>query len=179
MKYLLAFIFSLVIAKSLLAEDPAKYEYKIWLQPDDMYIESSSNSIEKKLNTLGEDGWELISVVWKKHSDNTVAKGRFVYYFKRIKAVIEPIKRKVHKSDVLEMSLLVSGKMQLNGENITKEQFLEKLSNSNDQVTMSTIRLYVAKDVLLEKVLGTDKWLKNIGFESVALISPSLENKIE
>lgn len=61
----------------------ATWEYKIWVQPDGTHAVSRKGGIEKELNRLGLKGWELTSVVWKKHSDNTSPTGRMIYYFKR------------------------------------------------------------------------------------------------
>ena len=62
---------------------PTRWEYKIWRQPDNVSIESQQSKIEKQLNTLGLEGWELVTVMWKKHSDRTSPNGRAIYYFKR------------------------------------------------------------------------------------------------
>ena len=72
-----------------LADEPIKsnskkWEYKIWLQPDDWAAISSQVKIEKKLNELGAEGWELVNVMWKKNHDHTSPTGRAVFYFKRV-----------------------------------------------------------------------------------------------
>jgi hypothetical protein len=63
--------------------NPTRWEYKIWRQPDDVSFVSRQREIEKQLNALGAEGWELVTVMWKKHSDRTSPNGRAIYYFKR------------------------------------------------------------------------------------------------
>ena len=78
-------VLSLEVALSGESEQaiPKKWEYKIWRQPDDVSIESQQGKIEKQLNAFGLEGWELVTVMWKKHADRTSPNGRAIYYFKR------------------------------------------------------------------------------------------------
>jgi hypothetical protein len=62
---------------------PMHWEYKIWVQPDSVNEISGVARIENELNDLGEQGWELVAVIWKKHSDRTSPDGRAIHYFKR------------------------------------------------------------------------------------------------
>ncbi|WP_200797076.1 DUF4177 domain-containing protein [Rubritalea squalenifaciens] len=112
---LLAFLTMLITANSLVLGGEAnipKWEYKVWVQPDDIHAISRSAMIENKLNNLGAQGWELVSVTWRKHHDQTSPTGRMIYYFKRpAKAVAAPPK---------------PSHIQYNGSNLSIEQVLER-----------------------------------------------------
>ncbi len=62
---------------------PIRWEYRIWVQPDDVNEISGKERIERELNDLGAQGWELVTVMWKKHSDRTSPDGRAIHYLKR------------------------------------------------------------------------------------------------
>jgi hypothetical protein len=71
------------IAPAEEVKSATRWEYKVWVQPDDVNEISGKSRIESELNNLGSQGWELVSVVWKKHADRTSPEGRAIHYFKR------------------------------------------------------------------------------------------------
>ncbi len=79
-------LLSAVTARADSAASPVRWEYKIWVDHHNRHEESSDSpriEIENELNTLGAQGWELVSVVWKKYREGSAPEGRVVYYFKR------------------------------------------------------------------------------------------------
>ena len=65
------------------SQDIVQWEYKVWLQPDRVEALSDKALIEKKLNEFGASGWELVSVMWRNHGNDTRPPGRAIFYFKR------------------------------------------------------------------------------------------------